>query len=41
MVAQNSADFPIFRGQARQRGKAFGALAQTLGRTAIPLIKNI
>ena len=40
MVAQNSADFPIFRGHARQRGKVFGALAQTLGRTAIPFIKN-
>ena len=40
MVAQNSADFPTFRGQARQRGRGFGALAQTLGRTAIPLIKK-
>ena len=40
MVAQNSADFPIFRGHARQRGRAFGALAQTLGRTAIPFIKK-
>ena len=41
MVAQNSADFPIFRGHPRQRGRDFGALAQTLGRTAIPFIKNI
>ena len=40
MVAQNSTDFPIFRGHARQRGRSFGALAQTLGRTAIPFIKN-
>ena len=40
MVAQNSADFPIFRGHARQRGRGFGALAQTLGRTAIPFIKK-
>ena len=39
MVAQNSADFPIFRGHARQRGRGFGALAQTLGRTSIPFIK--
>ena len=40
MVAQNSADFSIFRGYARQRGRGFGALAQTLGRTAIPFIKK-
>ena len=40
MVAQNSADFPIFRGHARQQGRGFGALAQTLGRTAIPFIKK-
>ena len=25
MVAQNSADFPSFRGHARQRGRGFGA----------------
>ena len=37
MVAQKSADFTIFQGHARQRGRGFGALAQTLGRTAIPL----
>ena len=40
MVAQKSADFPIFRRHARQRGRGFGALAQTLGRTAIPFIKK-
>ena len=40
MVAQSSANFPIFRGHARQRGRSFGALAQTLGRTAIPFIKK-
>ena len=40
MVAQKSADFPTFRGHARQRGRGFGALAQTLGRTAIPFIKK-
>ena len=40
MVAQNSSDFPIFRGHARQRGRGFGALAQTLKRTAIPFIKK-
>ena len=40
MVAQSSANFPIFRGHARQRGRGFGALAQNLGRTAIPFIKK-
>ena len=40
MVSQNSADFSTFRGQARQRGRRFVALAQTRGRTAIPFIKG-
>ena len=40
MVAQSSANFSIFRGHARQRGRGFGALAQTLGRTAIHFIKK-
>ena len=40
IVAQSSANFTIFRGHARQRGRGFGALAQTLGRTAIPFIKK-
>ena len=40
MVAQSSANFPIYRGHARQCGKGFGALAQTLGRTAIPFFKK-
>ena len=40
IVAQSSANFPIFCGHARQRGTFFGALAQTLGRTAIPFIKK-
>ena len=30
-----SADLTYFRGHSRQRGRGFGALAQTLGRTAI------
>lgn len=36
MVA--SYELPYFKGQARQRGRGFGALAQTLGRTAIPFL---
>ena len=38
-IAQSSANIPVFCGLARQRGKGFGALVQTLGRTAI-LFKN-
>ena len=41
MFAQNSVDFTIFRGHARQGGRGFGALAQALGRTAILFIKKI
>ena len=40
LVAQSSAKFPIFRGHARQRGRGFGALAQTHGRTTISFIKK-
>ena len=40
MVAQSSANFSIFRGLSSQRGRGFGVLAQTLGRTAIPLNKK-
>ena len=40
MVAQSSANFPIFGEHARQRGRGFDALAQTFGRTAIPFIKK-
>ena len=32
--------FFIFRGNARQRGRGFGALARTHGRTAISFIKK-
>ena len=31
---------PYFRGSARQRGRGFGALAATIGRTAIPFISR-
>ena len=41
MVAESSANFPVFRGHAGQRGRGFGVLAQILGRTAIPFIKKI
>ena len=39
MVSPSSASSPIFRGHARRRGKNFGAVAQSLGRTSIAFIK--
>ena len=36
MVADSH--LPYFRGYSRQRGRGFGALAQTIGRTAIPFL---
>ena len=42
MVASRQVDIPFYRGVGRQRGRRFGALAQTIGRTEIPfLLKNI
>ena len=38
MVADS--DLPYFRGYARRRGREFGALAQTIGRTAIPFLRR-
>ena len=38
MVADS--DLPCFRGYSRQRGRGFGALAQTIGRTAIPFLRR-
>ena len=32
--------FPFFEDTQEKRGKGFGDLAQTLGRTAIPFIKK-
>ena len=36
IFARKSASFPNFRGHARQHGRGFGAIAKTLGGTAIP-----
>ena len=38
--SSNSANFPIFGGHARLRGRRFGSLAQTFGRKTIPFIKK-
>lgn len=40
MVASTTADLPYYQGYGRQRGRGFGALAQTIGRTAVPFIRK-
>ena len=40
MVASRQVGIPFFRGVGRQRGRIFGALAQVVGRTATPLLRN-
>ena len=42
MVAWREVEIPFYRGVGRQRGSGFGALAQVIGRTALPFLrKNI
>ena len=42
MVASRQVEIPYYRAFGRQRGRGFGALAQVIGRTAIPFSrKNI
>ena len=36
MVASTEVEIPFLRGVGRQRGRGFGALAQVIGRTAMP-----
>ena len=38
MVASNTLQLPYYIGIRRQRGRGFGALAQVIGRTAIPFL---
>ena len=38
MVASREVEIPYYRGVGRQRGRGFGALAQVIGRTAIPFL---
>ena len=40
MVAVRQVETPLFGGFGRQRGRAFGALAQQLGRTAIQFFRK-
>ena len=38
MVASREVEIPFYRGVGRQRGRGFGALAQVIGRTAVPFL---
>ena len=40
MVASNTLQLPYYKGVGRQRGRGFGALAQVIGRTAIPSLRK-
>ena len=40
MVASRQVDIPYYRGVGRQRGRGFVALAQVIGRTAIPFLRK-
>ena len=40
MVASNTLELPYYKGIGSQRGRGFGALAQVIGRTAIPFLRK-
>ena len=40
MFASREVEIPYYRGVGRQRGRGFGALAQVIGRTAIPILRK-
>ena len=40
MVASRQVELPYYRAVGRQRGRGFGALAQVIGRTAIPFLRK-
>ena len=40
MVASRQAEIPFYRAVGRQRGRGFGALAQVIGRTALPFLRQ-
>ena len=40
MVASTEVEIPLYRGVGRQRGRGFDALAQVIGRTAIPSLRK-
>ena len=40
MVASRQVELPYYRAVGRQRGRGFGALAQVIGRNAIPFLRK-
>ena len=40
MVASRQVEIPYYRDGGRQRGQGFGAVAQVIGRTAMPFLLN-
>ena len=40
MLASRQIEIPYYRAVGRQRGRGFGALAQVIGRTAIPFLRK-
>ena len=40
MVASRQVEIPYYRSFGRQRGRGFGALAQGIGRTALPFLRK-
>ena len=40
MLASRQVKIPFYRSVGRQRGRGFGALAQVIGRTAIPFLRK-
>ena len=40
MVASRQVEIPFYRAVGRQRGRGFGALAQVIGRTAVPFLRK-
>ena len=40
MVALRQVEIQFYRGVGQQRGRGFGALAQDIGRTAIPFLRK-
>ena len=40
MVALRQVEIPFYRGVGRQRGRGFGAIAQSIGRTAIAFVRK-
>ena len=40
MVSSRQVEIPYYRGVGRQRGRGFDALAQVIGRTAIPFLRK-